>query len=517
MNKHKAALSIAAAAVVLGIVWDVLMRRVPWGVNAFIWTALFIAMAFVCNRHRAPSLREPPADGTDAASPETAEARRPTTIPVLPVIAALLASLGLLWRDSEVLIALDFLLLVLFLPMLALGARGVKLHAAGVTEVPLAVVVTAVQTAIGFPQLLAQDLSWKKVPSGGFRGARIAIRGTLIAAPALVLFGALLSSADEQFENMLRQLFIFDLEEAFLHVVVTVIIAAICAGFLRSLVFSGPVPHLADRPELLVLPAAETNFALGLLNALFALFVAVQFQHFFGSAPDALSAYARRGFFELVWVVALVVPMLLLLDWLVRGGKRLFRTLAAIQIALVFVIAASAYWRMQLYREEFGLTRLRLFTTAFMIWVAVLLLWLAITVLTGRRNRFAIGALVTGVATVVILHVINPDALIVRTNLARAEAGKRPFDPFYAATLSDDAAPVIVANAQKFGNDALWWFMKRQPRTISWRTWNLSRARAIAEFRDYESKATPPIRPVREPGSTRVSSNSRRLDTSRNR
>ena len=81
-----------------------------------------------------------------------------------------------------------------------------------------------------------------------------------------------------------------------------------------------------------------------------------------------------------------------------RARLALFRGLAALQVALVFIIAASAFHRMKLYRDEYGLTQLRFYTTAFMIWLAVLLFWFVCTVLTGRRQRFAIGALATGVA-----------------------------------------------------------------------------------------------------------------------
>jgi hypothetical protein len=249
------------------------------------------------------------------------------------------------------------------------------------------------------------------------------------------------------------------------------------------------MPRIA-RPSFFSLGAAETNVALGLLNALFATFVLVQFRYFFAAAPSALSQYARRGFFELVFVVALVVPMLLVAEWIVSkenaAALRLFRVLAATQVALIFVIAASAWRRMQLYRDEFGLTQLRLYTTAFMIWIAALLLWFVLTVLTGRRHRFAIGALTTALAAVVALHALNPDALIVRTNLARAAI--RPFDAAYAARLSDDAAPVILANAPAFGAH-LRTFLHR-PRTMGWRTWNASRARALAAIRDYESRVS---------------------------
>jgi hypothetical protein len=341
---------------------------------------------------------------------------------------------------------------------------------------------------------MLSDLSWNRIPVHSFRGAGVAVRGTLIALPALLIFGSLLIAADDTFARILNELIAFDISDALLHLVAIAVIGAICAGFLRSLLLSGPLPR-TEIPYILTLPAAETNFALGLVNLLFAFFVGVQFRYFFGGAPAELAQYARRGFFELVWVVALVIPMLLLLEWLVNKeqGQKLFRILASVQVALVFVIGASALHRMDLYRDEFGLTRLRFFTTAFMIWLGALLIWFVASVLTGRRNRFAIGALATGMIVVIALHVINPDRIIVETNVERARAGQRPFDSLYATRLSADAVPALVQNADVVGPLVLSRFADRGRYPVRWRTWNLSRAKARGLILPYESKATPPI------------------------
>src|SRR5207253_11344203 len=69
--------------------------------------------------------------------------------------------------------------------------------------------------------------------------------------------------------------------------------------------------------------------------------------------------------------------------------------------------------------------------------------WFAWTTLRGQRPRFAFGALVQGFAVLGALHLVNPDALIVRTNLARPPA-ERPFDGWYAASLSADAVPLLL-------------------------------------------------------------------------
>jgi Domain of unknown function (DUF4173) len=475
MDRHRHAVLLLATALLLGITGDLLLRWIPWGVNVVLWVVLLCIASW---RLAAGGWRE------------NDEVRRPD--PFI-VVCVLLSAIGLMWRDSNVLATLDVLLLALFVPMLALNARGVRVQAAGLAELAGAVIVTGAHTLAGFGPLFAKDLEWNRVPRGSFRGMGVAARGTIIAAPALVVFGTLLASADPKFGEVLRELLVFDPAEAFLHVFMTVLIGGLAVGFLRSVTLGGPLPR-PETPRLFSLPAPETNFALGLVNLLFALFVAVQFRYFFGAAPAELAQYARRGFFELAWVVGLVLPMLLLLEWLIvkDGGAKLFRALATGQVGLVFLMAASAFHRMKLYRDEYGLTRLRFFTTAFIVWLAVLLVWFVCTVLTGRRNRFAIGALASGMAIVVALHAINPDRVIIETNIAKARGGERPFDWNYALMMSDDAVPAILANADVVGQTVVYRHMRYRAEP-DWRTWNWSRARAREASMRYESKATPPI------------------------
>ena len=193
-------------------------------------------------------------------------------------------------------------------------------------------------------------------------------------------------------------------------------------------------------------------------------FVLVQAVYLFGGSDTlartglTYSEYARRGFFELVTVATLVLGLILLMDWLTRfvagRGRLIINLLHGGLIALTLLILVSALVRMRLYQQEFGLTELRFYTTAFMVWLGILLVWLAVTVLRVRepagdnpgRRRFAFGALVASLALVVALDLINPDALIARTNLARAAAGVgQPLDAEYLAwTLSADAVPASV-------------------------------------------------------------------------
>src|SRR5438046_10313308 len=78
-----------------------------------------------------------------------------------------------------------------------------------------------------------------------------------------------------------------------------------------------------------------------------------------------------------------------------------------------------------------------------MLYLAGLFGWLAWTTLRGARRRVACGGLVQGSARLGVLQLVNPDVLIVRTNLARP-AAERPFDGWYAASLSADVVPVLL-------------------------------------------------------------------------
>lgn len=88
-----------------------------------------------------------------------------------------------------------------------------------------------------------------------------------------------------------------------------------------------------------------------------------------------------------------------------------------------------------------------------------------------------------GFLLVAALHALNPDALIARTNLARALAG-RTFDVRYAASLGADAVPELVAGLPVLnpqGRCALANDLLRRwpaPANADWRTWSLARARA---------------------------------------
>jgi len=248
-------------------------------------------------------------------------------------------------------------------------------------------------------------------------------------------------------------------------------------------------------PAGFTLGKVEIGIILGLINLLFLSFVIVQVPYLFGgmdlvqNTPDfKLAEYARRGFGELVAVSALVLPILLASHWLIRKEKiaeNMFRILAGIQIALLFVIMASAVQRLVLLTGNlgYGMTTIRLYPLIFMSWLAIVFVWFGITVLRGSRQHFAWGALWSAFLILGATHILNPDAFIVRTNIALMQQG-RDFDAVYNSRLSDDAIPVLIDTLERLSPDAQRRVARRlADRYISskcegdLRSWNLSRRR----------------------------------------
>jgi hypothetical protein len=427
------------------------------------------------------------------------------------------------FRDSDMLRALNLLAVAILLALMVYRARAGQIRVAGLSDYVAAGLAASLGAGYGALVPLAEGLPWSGPRLN--RAPMVALRaglGVLIALPMLFIFGALFASADPDFGALLSGVFKWDLSSFVRDAFWFAVIAWMAFGLLKQL-FGRPWPgsRSEDRSNLalrsiITVGAIEAIVALGLFNLLFGTFVAFQLRYLFSLVPigqtpglDAYADYARRGFFELVAVAALTLPTLLAADWLTRPERvGWLRALSLLLIGLLFVIMASALQRMNLYTQAYGLTELRIYTTAFMLWLAVVFVWYGITVVRGRRPRFAFGALVAGLAAILILNLLNPDAMIVRVNasrallsapkaapppkpsateIERAEARNpdRVFDASYAVRLSADAVPALIDAMSALPiRDACYIrealiSMTRPWRTNDWRAWHVSRWQGV--------------------------------------
>ena len=476
-ERTRLGLGVVGAALVLGGLGDVLLRATPWGINFLLWIAALVGAAALLSKG-------------GRVRPE-GEGRW------LVVLAVVFAA-GVVLRDSSAVVFLDVLAVIAALSLAVWRGRAGSLRRAGISEYVLGGTCAGAVALAGPVPVSVTDIAWSEVVRGRWKGQALAVsRGLFIAAPLLLVFGGLFVAADAVFERLVLDVFGFDLDRIFGHLFLIFIFAWTTAGLLWAALMARLPRNLGiRRPGRISLGIVEVGIVLGLLDLLFLTFVVVQVRYLFGGAGRVVTTsgltyaeYARRGFFELVTVAALALPLLLLAHWILRtetrAHERGFRVLAGTMVALLFVVLASALQRMYLYQQEFGLTELRLYTTIFMAWITVVLGWFVLTVLRGARERFAFGALAAGFAAVLAINAMNPDALIARTNIERAQDGEK-LDAHYLILLSSDAAPVLIESLPEIGDRRL------RPNTTlekvvldrwnsyrtDWRTWNLSRSRA---------------------------------------
>ena len=483
-ERTRLGLGILGVALVLGGLGDLLLRAAPWGINFLLWVTAVVGFAVLLARW-----------GRVGTGGEVKWL----------LFVALFFAAGVVVRDSPVVVFLDLLGVLISLSLAVWLGRSGSLRRAGILDYIIGGVYTGALTSAGPIPVSVVDVEWREAVRGRWKGQALAVsRGVLLAAPLLLLFGALLVAADAIFERLVIEVFGFDLAEVFSHLSLILFFAWITAGALwAGLMARVPDNFAIPRPRVLSLGIVEVGIVLGLLDLMFLTFVVIQVRYLFGGAGRVTttagltySEYARHGFFELVTVTALALPLLLIAHWIFRtenrAHDRLFKALAGIMVVLLFVVVASALQRMYLYQQEFGLTELRLYSTIFMFWISTVLLWFVLTVLRARRDRFAFGALIAGFAAIFAINAMNPDALIAGTNIDRMEAGKR-FDAYYLTTLSADAAPVLVESLPEIGDTRLWkdhtveqdlvyhW----DKRMTDWRTWNLGRSRARQSVKSY--------------------------------
>ena len=491
-DRTRLGLEILGAGVVLGITGDGLLRATPWGLNALLCTTgLVTAAVWLVRRHRVAVSADAPWLGA----------------------AALLVASTFVARDSRTLHAFDTIGLTIVLAVSFMSIQGVGLRGRQAWHYVRAGFDAAVSAWIGVFPLVGRDVTWSELPRGGRLGqARAVALGAALAFPLLVVFGGLFSSADAVFHDVAADLFAIDFDSVLGHLALFGIFTALTAGYLRgALLRAAPSRSVAEGDSRLSLGIIPVATALGLVDLLFLMFVVIQLRYLFGGAELIATAtgltyaeYARRGFFELVTASALVLPLLAGADWLLRNEsrehQRTFRQVAIVLLLLLAVVMASALARMRLYVGAFGLSEIRVYSTAFMLYLAGVFAWFAWTTLRGERRRFAFGALVLGFVVLGGLHLVNPDALIVRTNLARPPA-ERPFDGWYAASLSADAVPLLLEALPRLDG--------RQQCTVAaglreqlgrlerddWRNWNFARAQARRLLRDQSARLQTDVCP----------------------
>lgn len=280
-----------------------------------------------------------------------------------------------------------------------------------------------------------------------------AVRTTAVAVGLLVVFGTLFASADAAFADLLGRLtpdvsIVDGPLRTFLFLVGLVGALAAARTAAAPVRWDG-LTVKAGKPR----GRAEWALPLIVLDLLFAAFITLQLVVLLGGYDKVRektgldhAEYARQGFWQLLWATLLtLVVIALALRWAPRGGSRdrtLVRAVLGTLCVLTLVVVASALRRMDLYVEEYGLTRLRISVAAMELWLGVVfVLILAAGVFGARFLPRAIA--VSAAAAVLAFGVISPDAVVAEQNVQRFQDDRTSIDLDYLKDLSADAVPAL--------------------------------------------------------------------------
>ncbi len=478
---QRQALAALTLASLLGLAVQLLFFHQPLGLNALLVTVLFLGAAWT---QRDPAV---PVRRRDAWLPASALA-----------FAAFCAV-----RADAPLLALDVLVAFGCAAATVAAWSGVPVSALPVVGLIAQGWSLAERALLGAADLLIP--AWPRLRVAPRRFARVSgyVGGVGLAVPFVVVFALLFSSADAVFARSLESIFDLKRIAEFLsetpgRLFIALAFAWPAAGALTAL-WRVPRDHLTSHPRSLL--AAETaTVTVALVAALFAIFVTLQLAYLFGgrdtldAAAITYSAYARRGFFELIAAVALVGALLFGLELFVSGRGRMYRAAAFALLALTALVLASAAYRLDLYQRAYGWSELRFYAFAAIAFLACALAIFVWSVARGRMEFVVQPLVAAGVMVALALNVIGPSGFIARANLDRImdpsglpDDAQRSPDVSTLWSLGDGAIPDLFARLDylptkervavvELLRSTLRW--RNVDGEVDWRGWNVDRERA---------------------------------------
>ncbi len=244
---------------------------------------------------------------------------------------------------------------------------------------------------------------------------------------------------------------------------------------------------------------------IAVLDVLFLSFVTVQLTVLFGGHRHVLDTagltyaeYARSGFGQLVVVTLLTLSVVAAtVRWAPRdtwSHRIVLRLLLGVLCALALVVVASALYRLHLYEEAFGFTRLRLFMNAFETWLGAVVVLVLAAGVRLRATWLARALVASAAAGLLVLGAVDPDGFVAERNIDRYRATGK-LDVGYLQQLSADAVPAVDRLPEPLRSCVLSGMPAASPAPTRWGGWNLGRSRAVELLRD-----DPVLVPVVCPG-----------------
>lgn len=256
--------------------------------------------------------------------------------------------------------------------------------------------------------------------------------GLVFAVPVLLIIIPLLVSSDVAFEG-----FVVNFLEEALENIGKIIVGLMVAPFVISFGYALAKNRVPEKKEISFKGLEGSMIAafLSMLSLCYLLYLFSQLAYFFsafsGILPENyefnLAEYARRGFFEMS-IIAGINFGIIFLALLISKKKDnkigvVSRVLCTFIGVFTLIIIATALSKMILYIKSFGMTQLRITTSAFMLFVAIVFVSLIIRLYVAKVQVIKT-AFITAALILVVLGIGNVNHVVADYNYNAYISGK---------------------------------------------------------------------------------------------
>lgn len=275
--------------------------------------------------------------------------------------------------------------------------------------------------------------------------------GLACAVPVLVVVVPLLISSDDAFKGLIENIFSNTFEN-----ILKAVFGILLSFFVISYGFSLKTGRISKIKES-KFAGIESVYIIAFLSAIgvcYLLYLFSQLAYFFsafgGFLPEdySYSEYARKGFFQMCVIAVINLGIIFLAIFLSKkpNGKVCHGIKALTTFIAVFtlVIISTAISKMVLYINEYGMTVLRITTSAFMLFLAALVITVILRIYIVKINIVKTALIAAGVV-VMLLGVSNVNAVCAKYNYDNFINGKlKSIDVEAMYNLGDEGIPYIT-------------------------------------------------------------------------
>lgn len=298
-------------------------------------------------------------------------------------------------------------------------------------------------------------LSIKSLFSGHTGNKKVlgkAVVGLICAVPVLLVIVPLLISSDIAFKGMMSNIF-SNTSTSFLKIVFALILCPFVISYGFSLksgrvlkIKKGKFSGIENTYLISFLSAISVCYLLYLFSQLAYFFSA--FKGFLPNGEITYAQYARKGFFEMcvIAVINLVIVFFALLLAKKKKGKvcHSIKAIATFISLFTLIIIATAISKMVLYINAYGMTILRLTTSAFMVFLSIVFISLIFKIYYKKINIVKT-ALVAAGCIIMTLGTINVNSVCAHYNYESYINGRlNTIDISAIYELGDEGIPYII-------------------------------------------------------------------------